>query len=451
MPEKNEIYTVEIEGMTSEGHGVCRINGRAVFVPYTIVGETWEIKILKVSKTAVYGKGITNVSPSSHRQDANCPVFQKCGGCSLMHMSYEKELEFKLGKVNDAIARIGKLDFKIEGILGATDRFNYRNKAIYAVGDGVTGFYRSRTHEIIPVEKCAIQSPIADKAAAVLRKFMGEHNIPVYNEKTGKGSVRHIFVRTSVKNKNAVICIVSARGFGGLTEALVTEMRNACPEASGIVLNVNKSQGNTVLSGEFFTLWGSEVLSDDLCGNSFDLSPKAFFQINPPQAERLYEKTLEYANPEGETVLDLYCGAGTISLCLASKAKKVIGAEIVPEAIENARINAEKNSIKNVEFICADASEASETFLKSGINPDTVVVDPPRKGLAPDVIEAICTMKPKKVVYVSCNPATLARDMAIFAEKAYLPKMGVAVDMFPCTDHVECTTLMTYCGDKAKN
>lgn len=440
---KNNIFPARIEGLNSQGHGVCRVEGRAVFVPNAIPDELWEIQILKVSATAVYAKGIELLEASPERIEPACPVFGKCGGCSVMHMSYERELSFKLAKVNEAFHRLGKLDFSIETILGADSRTNYRNKAIYAVGNGVTGFFRGRSHDIIPVGECQIQSPVADTATAVVRGWMMANNIPAYNEKNGKGTVRHVFTRTTRDNSAAVVCIVSARGFGAKTDALVAELRSKCPEITGVVLNINKNQGNTVLAGQFHTLWGSEILSDNLCGHKFELSPQSFFQINPAQAEKLYSTAVEYADCAGETVLDLYCGAGTISLCLADGAKRVIGAEIVQSAVENATHNAEINGIENAEFICADASEVAKQFLEIGLNPKAVVVDPPRKGLTPDVIESVAKMEPERVVYVSCDPATMARDLKIFGDFGYKPSTGTAVDMFPFTSHIECCVLLT--------
>lgn len=438
---KNQIHTATVESFSSQGFGVCRVGGRAVFLPGGIPGEKWEIKLLKVTSSAVYAKGITLLEPSVHRISPACPVYGKCGGCELMHMDYELELKFKLGRVNDAIKHIGGIDFIIDEIIGADTRTNYRNKAIYAVGDGITGFFRGRSHDIVPVENCLIQSPIADRAAAALKAWMSDNSIPAYDEENGKGSVRHIFVRTS-RDGRAVACVVSARGFGTKTESLSAALTSACPELTGVVLNINKTKGNTVLAGNFHTLWGSEKLTDTLCGLEFELSPLSFFQINPPQAEKLYDRAVEYAAPNGGLVLDMYCGAGTISLCLAKKADRVIGAEIVAPAVENARSNAARNNVGNTEFICADAGDAAKYLLDRGEKPDAVVVDPPRKGLSPQVIDCVCGMAPERVVYVSCDCATMARDLKLFREKGYELRKGCAVDMFPNTHHVETVVLL---------
>ena len=445
---KNEIYEAEISGYSSEGSGVARIEGRAVFVPRTIVGEVWRIVIVKVSSSAVYGRALEPVKLSPERRTPECESSLRCGGCGLWHMSYEEEKRFKLRRLNDALRHIGHQTVQAREIAGSDRITRYRNKGIYAVrsigGAVKSGFFAPRSHELVPVESCLIQSELADRAASAVVGFMRENGVPAYDEKTGGGLVRHVYVRTAVETPDAVAVIVSAGGFGGRTNALVSRLREACPELTGIVLNVNKTSGNTVLSGSFHTLWGRECIRDFLGGFEFEISPQAFYQINPPQAEKLYAKAVEYAAPKGcGTVLELYCGAGTISLFLAGRAKKVIGAEIIPEAIENARLNAERNGVDNAEFFCADASEAAARFLKEGIRPEAVVVDPPRRGMDESAIRAVCGMGPDRVVYVSCNPSTLARDITVFNDCGYELKEASAVDMFPRAAHVEAVVLMT--------
>lgn len=446
--KKNEIFEAEIEGYTSEGMGVCRIEGRAVFVPKTIAGEVWRIKILKVTSGAVYGKAIEPIKISPERQADGCEYCTRCGGCTLWHMSYEEEKRMKLNRLNDALRHIGKQTVMAEKIIGSDKITRYRNKGIYAVrevnGELKSGFFAQRTHELVPVDSCLIQNELADRVTAAVLSFMRSHRIHAYNEERRRGAVRHVYVRCAVNTCDAVACIVSAKGFGGSTEALVSHLRDACPELTGIVLNVNKSAGNTVLAGDFYTLWGKDTIRDSLGGIEYEISPRAFYQINPPQAEKLYAKAVEYAAPSGcGTVLDLYCGAGTISLYLAKNAKKVIGAEIIPEAIENAKENAKRNGIENAEFICADASEAAEHFLKSGVRPEAVVVDPPRKGMDESAIRAVCGMMPDRVAYVSCNPSTLARDILVFNDCGYELQKAAAVDMFPRTPHVESVVLLS--------
>lgn len=445
--QKNQIHTAQITGYASDGAGVCRICGRAVFVKNAIPGEIWDVNILKVTASAVYGRGEICRSPSPARQKPLCLVYRKCGGCSLQHMTYEEELRMKLGRVNDALERIGGLGFQISEILGSEQPDHYRNKAIYAVADvdgkAKKGFYRSATHELIPVEHCLLQSELADRAAETVCRWMNEHHFPAYSEQNGKGTVRHIFTRVARNTQDAVICIVTARGFGALTEDLIQTLRTDCPELTGIVLCVNKNKGNVVLDGKFHTLWGKAEMDDILCGLRFEIAPQAFYQIHPAQAERLYQRAVEYAVvSSSDQILDLYCGAGTITLCLAGRAGHVIGAEIVPEAIENAKQNAHINQILNAEFLCADAGEAAQMLAERGLKPDCITVDPPRKGLSAQAIEAILSMSPERIVYVSCDPGTLARDLKQFCANGYELKAGTTVDMFPHTPHVETIVLL---------
>lgn len=447
--KKNEKYTVEIEAYSSEGMGVCRIDGRAVFVPGTIKGEVWEIKLVKVGASAIYARAENCLKSSEERLLPECAHFGKCGGCDTWHMSYDEELRFKLKKINDALTHIGKQSLQADEIIGADSVYGYRNKGILAVGteDGKTrsGFYRQRSHELICAEDCLIQNSLCRRVAEFVCSFMDRHHIPAYDEATGKGTVRHIFCRKSFYGSDAVVCIVAARGFGDKTKILIDGLLEACPELSGIVLNINKSKGNTVLAGDFYTLWGDANISDSLLGIKFSIAPQAFYQINPVQAERLYSKALEYADvTKNDLVFDLYCGAGTISLCLAQNAGHVIGAEIVPEAIENAKANAAANGIDNVEFICADAGDAAVALSERQLNPKVVVVDPPRKGMDETAISAVASMKPERIVYVSCNCATLSRDILRFSQLGYTLSKVCGVDMFPRTSHVECVACLIH-------
>jgi len=444
---KNQKYTVNIEAYSTDAAGICHIDGCAVFVPGAIPGEKWEIKLLKVLKDRAYAKAERLLLPSPERIEARCPLFGKCGGCDALHISYEEELRFKLSRVNDCLLRIGKQNIMANEIIGSDKTTAYRNKAILAVGmlDGkpVSGFYRERSHQIIPVKNCLLQDEFSRRAAAALTDFMSQYAIPAYDEESGKGIVRHVFTRCSLHTEDRLLCIVAKKGFGDKTQLLVEHLLNAVPDLSGIVLNINKTKGNTVLSGDFHILWGKGLITDSLCGNSFDIAPQAFFQINPPQAEKLYNKAVEYAAlDESMLAFDLYCGAGTISLCLAKKAGKVIGAEIVPEAIENAKENAEKNCIDNVDFICADAGDAAIMLKEHWLKPDVVVVDPPRKGMYEDAVRAVASMEPERIVYVSCDPATLARDILRYENLGYKLSEVTAVDMFPRTRHIESVALL---------
>ena len=440
---KNNIYEAEVTGLTSEGAGVCRICGRAVFVPRAIPGERWRIRIVKVTKTAVYGRGEELLSASPERVEPACPNFGRCGGCSFLHMSYKAELRYKLERVNDAFKRIGGLELCAERIIGSETVEGYRNKSIVAVGEAengpVAGFYRSGSHDIVPVERCLLQSDEASACARSVTGWMKRRGV-----RAGSGGVRHVYTRRA-RDGAALCCVVTGRRFSpALARTLVESLRRGCPGLVGVVECLNRSESNTVLAGEFRTLWGSSTLTDVLCGSEFELSPQAFYQINPPQAERLYELAVDYALPEpGGTVLDLYCGAGTISLALARRAGQVIGAEIVPEAVENARRNAARNGIGNAEFICADAGDAARLLSERGIRPDAIVVDPPRKGMSEEALGQVAKMQPKRIAYVSCDPATLARDLKRLTELGYVPQKAVAVDMFPKTAHVETVVLLT--------
>ena len=447
--KKNSIFDAVIDGYTSEAMGVCRIGGRAVFVPRAVMGEEWSVRIVKVASGAVYARGERLVTPSLERIEPDCPYFGRCGGCDTRHMSYEEELRFKLSRVDSALEHIGRQSVRASGIIGSERTERYRNKGIFAVsgppGGAECGFFRERTHELIAVDRCLLQNELAERAAGAVVRFINENGFAAYDEKSGRGTVRHVFCRTAVNSPDAVVCVVSASGFGAKTELLADALSAACPELSGIVLNINKTRGNTVLGGDFHTLRGKAEIRDTLCGASFSISPQAFFQINPPQAERLYEKAAEYAG-KGALAFDLYCGAGTISMRLSREFERVIGAEIVPEAVENARKNALENGRDNLEFICADAGEAAAQLAARRLRPDCVVVDPPRKGMDEAAIEAVCLMSPERVVYVSCNPETLARDVLRFSERGYELKEATAVDMFPRTSHIESVVLMSRGG-----
>ena len=434
---KNKLYTVIIEGYTSEGFGVCRIDGRAVFVPYTIKGETWRIKILKVSASAIYAKAMECIISSPYRIAPECPHFYQCGGCSMQHMSYEEELSFKLMRVNNALSHIGRQSIKADEIIPAESSSRYRNKAIFNVaqvnGRAVFGFFKERSHSIIEMDDCLIQTKSACECAAAVCDFMNANGIEAFDENTGRGYVKHIFCRTAFNTKDMVLCIISSRGFGGKTDSLVKYILERCPYITGIVLNINKERYNTVLSGSFYTLFGKSDMTDILCSHSFNISPQAFYQINPVQAEKLYNTAISYLDNCNE-LLELYCGAGTISLSLASKCRHVTAAEIVSEAIENAKINASINGIENVDFICADAAIAAEKY--SG-QYDCVLVDPPRKGMDEAAVKAVAAINAPSIIYVSCSPETLARDILRFNEYGYELLKVKAVDMFPRTAHCE--------------
>ena len=439
MPEKNKTYRARIEGYTSEGLGVARIDGQAVFVHRALRGEDCDVLILKALKNAAFGKAVRVYAPSPH-----CPYYGRCGGCDFRHMDREEELEAKRQRVQDALRRIGGSDVTVEGILSGAP-LHYRNKSQYPVSaDGQVGFYKARSHQVIPVDCCRIQKPQADAAAEALRRYIRECGVPCYDERTRRGLVRHLYVRTNSAGQSLACVLVNGRKLPR-EDTLVSFMRQALPNAVGVVLGVNTQPTGAILGSEYRTLWGADVLEDTLCGLSFRLSVPSFYQVNHDMAEVLYDTAVDFAGLTGhETVLDLYCGAGTITQVMARRAARVIGAEIVPEAIADAKENAKRNGIGNVEFLCGDAAAAAADFAAKGLRPDVICVDPPRKGLSPEVVAAAASMAPQRIVYVSCDPATLARDVKRFAQEGYCAVRAAAVDMFPGTANVETVVLLSH-------
>ena len=441
---KNQEHTVTIEGYGEGGMGVARIDGRVVFVHGALRGEKCRVLILKTLKSVAFAKVLEVLEPSSERMTPDCPYFPRCGGCTYRHIRYEEELRLKKQRVQDNLSRIGGSDVTVEEILGAQDTLRYRNKAQYPVSkDGAVGFYRARTHEVIECEHCLLVRPEADAAAEALREYMQSCHVAGYDEKTGRGLIRHLYVRSNAAGES-LICVLVNGDKLPKEDRLVALLRDACPKCTGIVLGTNTKKGNVILGDRYRTLWGSDRLEDTLCGKTFKLSVPSFYQVNRAQAERLYAKTIEFADLTGqETVLDLYCGAGTITLALSDHAKKVLGAEIVPEAIDDARENAARNGVKNAEFFCGDASDVAKKLARENLRPDVITVDPPRKGLAADVVESIAEMQPQRVVYVSCDSATMARDVKRLADLGYTARRACAVDMFPRADHVETVCLLS--------
>lgn len=445
--QKNETYSVEITGLTAEGAGVARVDGQVVFVPGVIPGETCSIKIDHVGRTCAYATLTRVEQPSSHRVTPECKSFGRCGGCVFWHMDYACELEQKKRRVQDALFRIGGVHFPDLQITGSDSVYGYRNKVQFPVqchsGKPVAGFYKAGTHTVIPITDCKIQPETAETIRLAVLSWMEQEHAPAYDERTHTGVVRHIYLRCGVKTGQTLVCLIANCAELPKKKSLVQAIRAAKPDVTGIVVNYNTKKGNVILGDHFETLYGDGYLEDTLLGLTFRLSPAAFYQVNHDQAERLYEKAIEYANFTGcETALDLYCGSGTITLCLAKHVKTVYGVEIVPAAIQDAKENARRNSITNAEFFCADAGQAAIKFAADGIKPDVIVVDPPRKGVSEDVIEAMASMAPSRIVYVSCDPATLARDIARLREKGYEAKKAHCFDLFPRCAHVETVALL---------
>lgn len=442
--EKGSVYTAVIDGYSSEGLGIARVNGAVVFVPHAVRGEEIDLRITKVMKTSCTGEIVKIHNPSPERMEPECPYAGKCGGCAYRHLTYPEELWTKRQRVQDALTRIGGLDLTVEEILGAKNPEHYRNKSQYPVGaDGSIGFFQARTHKVVPIRRCLIQTEAADRTAQAVGEWMRRYKISAYDETTGKGLVRHVCVRVNRKGESLCCVVVNGNKVPREPE-LAAYVTVAVPHTVGVLLNSNTRRGNVVLGDKYRTLFGRNYLMDTLCGLEFKLSMPSFYQVNRDQAEVLYGKALKFAGLTGnETVLDLYCGIGTITLCLAKAAKRVIGAEIVPPAIRDAKENALRNHIENAEFFCGDAADIAAKLESDGLRPDVVTVDPPRKGLAPEVIASVAAMGPEKVVYVSCDPATLGRDVKIFREFGYEAKRAAAVDMFPGTAHVETVCLLS--------
>ena len=447
MLKKNEKYTVAVSGYTSEGYGVARIDGQVVFIPEAIEGELCEIRIEKVMKSFSLAGILEIKKPSPNRVRSTCKYARDCGGCAFLHMDYEEELRLKAQRVRDALERIGGFELPEVKITGADSIFGYRNKAQYPValckGQADAGFFRQKTHEVIPVTRCRIQMESAESVRKAVVEWMRDYAVAPYDEKTKTGLIRHIYVRTGAVSGQILACLVAAADKLPREKELVKRLQEKVPGLTSLVLSIHKEAGNVVLGREYRTLFGPGTIEDTLCGLRFRLSPQSFYQVNHDQAERLYLCAQNLAALTGkETVLDLYCGTGTITLCLAKEAKQVIGVEIIESAIRDANENAERNGIGNSRFFCADAGEAAKRLAEEGVHPDVIVMDPPRKGVSLDVIDAIFAMKPERIVYVSCDPATLARDLKALAEQ-YRLEHAEAFDMFPRCAHVETVCLMS--------
>lgn len=439
---KNTVHTLRIQGYTAEGMGVGRLEGQVVFVPGVISGELWEVLLVKVSKNVLWGKGLRLLEPSPERTAPDCPYAGKCGGCQYRHMSYAEELRAKRARVQDALTRLGGVDVRVPPVLGAEDPLRYRNKVQFPVAEGKIGFYRSRSHQVIDVEDCLLQPPQASNVRRAVLDWMEAFQIPAYDETGRRGLVRHLYVR--VNHRGQVLCCLVIHGKKLPHSRELTDLlRERVPGLAGIVVNVNLRDTNVILGEEFFSLWGQDFLEEELCGLTFRLSVPSFFQVNRAQTQRLYRLALEFAGLSGqETVLDLYCGIGSISLVLAGQAGQVVGAEIVPEAVADARDNAKANGIQNARFFLGDAGEVAAKLAQEDLHPHVVVVDPPRKGLGEEVPGILAALDPARVVYVSCDPATLARDVKRFQALGYRFDRVQPVDLFPRTAHVETIVLL---------
>lgn len=453
MIEKNKDYTITVESVSSDGSGVAHINGFAVFIPQTVNGDMARIRIVKVNKTFAYGRLLELLIPSLKRCDAACAVYKRCGGCQLRHVRYEEQLAIKKDIIENAMRRIGSFtEFTADGVVGMDSPDRYRNKMVFPVGDCadgvICGFYAQRSHNIIPLEDCALCDELCGDINSAVIAYMNECGVRAYDEERHSGVVRRVFVRKSFSEDEFMVVMSANADNLPHREKLVRRLRLVSDRIVSVILNINKEKNNLVLGKKNVTLWGRDRICDTLCGIKFMISPQSFFQVNPVQTEKLYAKVLELADLDGtQTVMDIYCGIGTISLCAARKAKRVIGVEIVKQAIEDARENALNNGIENVKFYADSAENIVPKLIAQGEAPDTVILDPPRKGSDEATLGAIARANPQKIVYVSCNPATLARDARFLADNGYIITSAQGFDLFPHTTHVETVILMEIKND----
>lgn len=446
--QKNEIYTTKITDLTPEGNGVCHIQGIAVFVPNTAPGDQLQVKIVKVLKQYAFGIVVKIEVPATCRIEPDC-LFSSCGGCTFRHITYTTELQWKEKLVQDTFHRIGKLHPTFLPILGAKHRCHYRNKAQYPVainsdGKPICGFYAKRSHRVIPVRDCKLQPVLFQKVLDVILQYVQEQSISIYQEENGTGILRHIYLRQGWHTEELMVCFVVRKPIAGQLKKLARNLVSIFPQIKSIVMNCNPERTNVILGEKNELLWGTNTITDILCGNRISLSPHAFYQVNTEQAERLYHVAKQFANLHGtETLLDLYCGAGTIGLSMADAAKSVLGVEIVPQAVENAKENARQNDIANAKFLCGDAGNVVQQLEQMQMQPNVIIIDPPRKGCETVTLEVMGKMQPERIIMISCHPATAARDCATLQKMGYDVQKVQSVDLFPGTGHVECVVLMS--------
>ena len=433
---QNRIYTATITDYTIQGQGIAHVEGCAVFIPNAIAGEVCEIQITKAAKTWAAGRIRRILEVSPHRVNRACPQSKLCGGCAFQHMDYQEECRLKAERVRQALNRLGGEALKTMDLLPAPETRRYRNKAQYPVAQEKQRAMAG-THQVVSCPQCGILAPEMDAVRDAVVDYMNQYRVSAYDEGSGTGLVRHIYVRKGWVSGQLLVCLVVNGTRLPRQEALLERLQRI-PGFATLVLSVHQKPGNAVLGNTFHTLYGPGWIEDTLCGLTFRLSPRSFYQVNHDQAERLYELAIAGAGiQKTDVVLDLYCGVGTITLAMAKAAGRVIGVEVEPQAVADAQDNARRNGVQNAEFFCGDAGQAALSLREQGLTPDVVVVDPPRKGLSPDVIQALAQMSPRKIVYISCDPATLARDVALLKERNFQLLGARAVDMFPRCAHVE--------------
>lgn len=453
MLKKNQIEEAEITAMSSDGNGIAKIDGMVVFVPYTAVGDKLKIRIVKVQKNYSFGIIEEILQPSPDRVDDHCPVYKKCGGCAFRHISYEAELRHKAEFVQSNLRRLGGLDPVMLPITPSPLVQGYRNKAQYPIreydGKIEAGFFAKRSHRVISCASCDLQPTFFEQILEYTKQFLEEYHISAYDEQTGKGKVRHLYIRCGEVSGEVMVCLVVNSERLPHAAEYVEGLLKVCPQVVSVVLNINREQNNVILGQKCITLYGKDTIEDTLCDVRFELSPLSFYQVNRQAAEKLYRLAAEMAQFEGnELLIDLYCGAGTIGLSMTSKVRELIGVEIVPDAVENAKENAKRCGVENARFICADAKEAAAQLAAENLHPDVIVVDPPRKGCDLEVLQAIAAMAPKRLVMISCNSASLARDCKELEALGYHLEKAAPVDLFPRTTHVETVVLLSKLNTK---
>ena len=448
--QKNQEYIVDIIDNGFEGEGIAKIDNFTIFIPGTIKGEKVRVLIVKVLSSHGFGKVIEILGKSQARQDVDCNTYKRCGGCNLRHVKYEETLKMKQNAVQSLVNKTLKNKLQVEETVGMENPLHYRNKAQYPIGinkkgEPVIGVFANRTHEVIPIDNCLIQNKKSEEIAKFIVEFIKGKNISIYDEKTGKGLVRHIVTKVGIKT-GEIMCVIVINGYKIPNEnELVENLKTRYPEIKAIVKNINMKNTNVILGQENINLYGNGYIEDILGEYKFKISPLSFYQVNPVQAEKLYNLGVSMAEiTKNDVVFDLYCGIGTISLFMSKFAKKVYGIEIIEEAVKMAKENAQNNNVSNTEFFAGDVEIVLDDLINNkGLKADVVMFDPPRKGLDKKSIDNILNIRPKKIVYISCNPATLIRDLADF-ENEYDIKTIIPVDMFPYTSHVECVSVLQH-------
>ncbi len=442
--KKNDIFTTEITAVSSEGLGVAKPDGLTVFIPYTVPGDKVCAKIVKDKKSYAFGKVLEILEPSADRVVPPCSVFGKCGGCSLMHIDYKKQLEIKRQTVCDALKRIGKIQCEVAPVFFMENPFRYRNKVQVPLSmennNVLAGFYANHSHRVVPFDDCLLQTEKNAEIISSVCKWMDTNFVIPYNEETGSGTVRHIFIREGFETGEVMVCLVCTKKSLPAENELAEILQKL--NVSTLVININSKKSNVILGDKNRVIYGDGYIHEIMDGLKFKISPNSFFQVNPTIAKELYKKSVSFISPE-DTVFDLYCGTGSISLFVARIAKKVIGVEIVENAIKDANYNARLNGIENAEFYCGDADEVFPKLLSDGISADVAIIDPPRKGCGKEVLDSLVKLNPKKIIYVSCNCASMARDINYLSEFGFRAGTVYPYDQFPHTEHIESVVCLS--------